>query len=240
MIKGILFDKDGTLIKLQPMWHQIYMVVFERMETQWGISKQDIMSLQQKSGYTCEGFQQGSCLIYLSTTEIAQNWAKDLSSKYSLIGDEADFTQKIIRDINQAATDDRVLVEPAQGAIDLLTYLAGKQYKLGVATADTRVSTEYCLQKAGLFDFFSFIGYDGAEYRLKPDPQMAVLFCEAAGICPDELLVVGDSDVDLRFAKNAGASFAGLRAYYNGLDSAYGDGIVIVDSIADIVREMRL
>lgn len=53
------------------------------------------------------------------------------------------------------------------------------------------------------FSFLSIKGHD-YDYPSKPDPTAVLDIIEMAGLDPDEVLYVGDSDTDIRTAKNAG------------------------------------
>ena len=48
----------------------------------------------------------------------------------------------------------------------------------------------------------------------KPDPYLTCLVAEQLGVLPDECVVVGDSDVDVRTAKNAGMAHIGVSWGY--------------------------
>ena len=60
---------------------------------------------------------------------------------------------------------------------------------------------------------FEMVVGDGM-YIPKPDPEGALKIAAQFGICPEDILFVGDSDVDMRTAKNAGMTAVGVSWGY--------------------------
>lgn len=245
MIKGILFDKDGTLIEFRNMWHQILVLVYNEMKVQLSLEEGLLQELKKISGYTAEGFEKESPVQYLSTTEIVSIWADFLYGNSAAV--RSRFTGKkealcglLLEIFENAAQDEDIPVRALDGAVAVLDYLKNKKYFLGVATADTNASAAFSLKKANLYDYFCFIGTDDGALKAKPDPEMAQKFCEMTGIRTDELLIVGDSINDRRFAENAGARFIGIKTDYNGLDDPDGRNGFTVNSIKHIIETMGL
>ena len=94
---------------------------------------------------------------------------------------------------------------------ETLGYLKRKDYRLGVATVDTLTATMAGLRKTGILDYFDYLG-TGDDARPKPDTSLADGFCRHCGVLPRELLIVGDGENDMVFARNAGAHFIGFDA----------------------------
>ena len=94
---------------------------------------------------------------------------------------------------------------------ETLRYLKQKDYKIGIATTDTLTATVAGLKKTGIFDFFDYLG-TGEESKPKPETFLADKFCSQCDLKANEILIVGDSQNDMRFAENAGAYFIGIDA----------------------------
>lgn len=237
MIKAILFDKDGTLIEFEKTWHSIMALIFERMEEDPMVKPEDIIRLKRLSGYKTEGFETESMIQCLPTSEIAQRWAGEVAAEpEDLQGYRRYFHQLF----EKAAVDDRVEVTPLPKVEKTLEYLYDAGYRLGIATSDTEKSLHHSLEKAGLKRYFCFWGSDNGRYKAKPDPQMANAFMEEAGIAPDELLIVGDSDIDRRFAENAKAKFVGIihpYGIFSGKETGTG---VLIHRMSELIDVMAL
>ncbi|MFA9378675.1 MAG: HAD family hydrolase [Lachnotalea sp.] len=239
MIKGILFDKDGTLIEFNQYWHFILQGLFEKLEKEYQISKNTITELKTVSGFQKKGFEKESIIQYLATSDIMSLWHKIIiknENNTPVFYSENKLTELL----DEQALDQNVKVEALDGVTQLLKYLKEKEYYLGVATADTRKSTDDSLNKAGLYEKFDYIGCDEKGLQPKPSAQLAVLFCDKVNIRMDQVLIVGDSVTDMLFAENAGAEFVGIRTEYNQYQEFEKKNKKMVEHIIDIIETCGL
>ncbi|GAU79204.1 HAD family hydrolase [Fusibacter sp. 3D3] len=232
MIKGILFDKDGTLIEFESTWHSILNAVFKVLD-EMGYPA-DMGLFKKHAGYRDDGFEKESAIQYLSTTEIVKEWAR-LSSKREEVA-----VKEIIEVFEQVTSDDNIDVTLLTGTVDALNYLTEKKYCLGIATADTMASCRKSLQKVDILGYFDFIGADDGVICPKPHAEMGELFCKRFNLTPDEVLVVGDSIADYEFAKAFGGHFIGIRSTYSNLESSVPDEVKRCDHIAEIIDVYQL
>ena len=237
MIKGILFDKDGTLIEFEAMWHSIMTIVFEAIQEDGNLSEETVAELKAVSGYTSNGFEEESIIQYLPTSEIVQIWVATVANAGY---DKSTFSNYFHRLFDLAALSEQVAVVPLDGVRDTLSYLRDKNYYLGVATADTEKSMKHSLSRAGLMDFFHFLGSDNGIHQGKPDPHMAEDFCRRVGIDRKELLIVGDSVNDRIFAENAEASFVGIINTYGAFNDGAEETVALIHSFPQLIEVMAL
>lgn len=95
-------------------------------------------------------------------------------------------------------------VTPLPGVVDALDALVRMGCWIGLATNDAETSARQQLTGLGwLHRFESVIGYDSG-FGTKPGPGMLLESAERAGVKPQELAFVGDTDTDLRTAAAAG------------------------------------
>jgi len=67
------------------------------------------------------------------------------------------------------------------------------------------------LEMLGMRDLFDVLVSSNDVTRNKPDPECLLIILKRFGLVPDEVLYVGDSDVDRETAALAGATFAAYR-----------------------------
>jgi phosphoglycolate phosphatase len=110
-----------------------------------------------------------------------------------------------------AAMDEHVArhqVPVGEGLAELFARLAGRGFSLGLATTDGEAAARAAARALGLAGNLDFVcGYDSG-FGSKPEPGMVLGFCEAAGIAPAGVLVVGDTRHDMAMARAAGAGMA--------------------------------
>ena len=96
------------------------------------------------------------------------------------------------------------------GAEALLRDLHQRGYLLAVASARSRASIENSCEHFGLRGYFH--GLCGArETRYKPSPAMVHALLEQLDVAPEQVLLVGDNEIDLQMAANAGVDAAGVE-----------------------------
>lgn len=95
-----------------------------------------------------------------------------------------------------------------------ISYLKSKGARIGVFSNKQDAQTKAICEKlfpAGTFEIV--LGHSG-EFPHKPSPEGALHIAEVLGGRPDETVVVGDSDVDMRLAKNGGFHPVGVSWGY--------------------------
>ncbi len=95
------------------------------------------------------------------------------------------------------------------GTSEMLEKL-GKRYPLAVVSArDTRTTMDF-LDQFNLVPFFKCIATDQTCEHTKPFPDPILWAAKEMGVTPDACLMVGDTSVDIRAGKAAGAQTVGV------------------------------
>lgn len=194
-IRGVLFDKDGTLVDFQRTWGPINrraalmaaggdVALAERLMTVGGMDPDTL---------TTRG---DSLLAASSTTEIAQAWA----AAGSPLGAEA-LAVELDRLFVASASD----AIPVDGLAVLFDALAARGLLIGIASSDSEAAIRRTVEHLGVAARVSFVaGYDSGHGR-KPGPGMVQGFCAATGLPARCVAVVGDNLHDLHMGRAAGA-----------------------------------
>ncbi len=194
--KGILFDKDGTLLDFMATW-----MPGIRKAAQW--ASNDDTALAERmiiaSGYDPELdiITSGSLLAAGNTTEIAECWS-------SLLTDEppADLVSGMDAIFRQQGAENGV---PVTDLGTLFHSLKQRSIKLGIATSDSQQGAEQSLSPFGILDQLDFIcGYDSG-HGYKPGPGMVNAFCQHTGLEHNQVIVIGDNLHDIEMGRSAGA-----------------------------------
>lgn len=101
-----------------------------------------------------------------------------------------------------------VHTRPYEGMEAVIKELKKRGYKLAVASNKYNAATQ-ALVKHYFGDQFDIVFGEREGIRRKPDPQIVNDIIETLGIKREEVLYVGDSDVDMQTARNAGVDSAG-------------------------------
>lgn len=198
MIRGIVFDKDGTLFDFNATWRG---VMEQTLETLAPGDPDRATRMAEAAGYNpaTRAFLPGSAIVAGSSADVAQIWAPFLPGVP---------TRDLEAALNARATAaGRANLAPAVADLPaLLDVLRAMGCALGVATHDSEAGARRHLTEVGALDRFDFIaGYDSG-HGLKPGPGMVLAFCERTGLDPSEVAMIGDSIHDLGAGRSAGAA----------------------------------
>lgn len=225
-IRGILFDKDGTLIDFNRTWFGIIMTLARRAA---GDDEPAARRLAEQGGYDWQQqrFVGGSVVAAGTVADLVDLWHPGLR--------EPDRRDRI------AAYDSVAVEEGARSAAGIaglheaLADLTRQGFLLGIATNDSEAGARATATALGLTGFFStIIGYDSVA-RPKPWPDQLVLFADTTGLTPAAIAMVGDNNHDLEMAHAAGAGLAiGVLSGNSTRAELSPRADIIVDSIADL------
>ncbi|MCM2291317.1 HAD family hydrolase [Allorhizobium sp. BGMRC 0089] len=197
-IKGILFDKDGTLIDYDLSWAPVNRALALAAARGDAVLADRLLSacgMDPVSGHVTP-----DSLLAAGT---AADIAKGLIEAGSTVPLAA--LTRELDDIFAASVEMSV---PVTDLSALFSRLKAKGLKLGIASSDNERSIRALVQRFGLDDHVDFIaGYDSG-HGSKPEPGMIIGFCAATGLAPTEVAMVGDNNHDLIMARNAGAGLA--------------------------------
>ena len=227
-IRGILFDKDGTLIDYWRTW-----VPINRQAALYAAAGNSRLAgeLLRLGGHDpdTDRVLPGSPLAAGDIVDIAQAFAAhpDVPSAREL----APGLERVFRAGGAAHS---VLLE---GALATLTELRARGFRLGIATNDSMGGLEASLAEQGVLPLLDFTAGCDSGYGSKPDPRMVVAFCRAVAVQPKEIAVVGDAVHDLAMGRAAGAGLViGVLSGTSGRQHLEGCAHLIVDSVNELPR----
>ena len=177
MLKGILFDNDGTLVDthdiiLASMRHSTRAVLGRVIPDDVLMRKVGQPLVVQMRDFTPDEGLQAEIL-------------------------------RVYREHNEATHDEKIRAFP--GVADALVELERLGFKLGVVTSKRRVLAWRGLEVVGLARYFDCcIGAEDC-VRFKPEAEPIERGAAALGLDPSECLYVGDAPFDLQAGKAAGA-----------------------------------
>lgn len=225
-IRGVLFDKDGTLFEYHGTWVPI---IFEAAAMAAQGDADLVSRLVDAAGYdeARRQIRAGSLFAGGDTIELADRWRQ-----LGVRREQADLVTSLDALFARLAP---AMSVPVTDLPALFSTLTGRGLKLGLATNDVEASARALMGRFALDPFLSFqAGYDSG-HGAKPEPGMTLAFCERVGLAPESVAVVGDNRHDLDMGRAAGAGL--LVGVLTGT-SAYADLAPLADAVIESVADL--
>ncbi|RMG20398.1 MAG: HAD family hydrolase [Deltaproteobacteria bacterium] len=181
MIRGVLFDLDGVLLRSEGAWYRVVNAAAQA----FGCPPVDRPRFEASFG---QGVAADAATFFpgRSEAEIAAYYERHFAAHLG-----------------------HVKVEP--GAPALLSALARRGIPAAVVTNTPPRLARLLVAHARLEIPDERIFGAGGARREKPAPDLLLAACEALGLVPREALMVGDSPFDAHAAEAAGVPFLGYR-----------------------------
>jgi phosphoglycolate phosphatase len=225
-IRGILLDKDGTIIDYWRTWVPVNREAALYAARGDARLAAELLRLGGQDPDT-DRITPGAPLAAGDFLDIAEAFAA-----HPDVGPAAELVTGLARIFVAGGAQHSALIDGAQAA---LLKLQRRGFRLGIATNDSHAGTEVSLAPHGLLPRFEFLAGADSGYGAKPGPGMALAFCAALGLAPAEVAVVGDAVHDLAMGRAAGAGLTvGVLSGTSGRDDLAGLADVVVESIAEL------
>ena len=193
--RGIVFDKDGTLLDFNCTWLPIYRYAVREFAGNDPALADELLT---QHGFDPERdrFHAGSLLAAGNNHQIAEAWAEHLQ--------QPERVGSISLRLNEIFNEQGALqATPVAQLAPTLGRLSARGFRLGVATADSHQGIINTLQSFDVLHEFDFLaGYDSG-HGVKPEAGMVLAFCKHTGLSSDAVVVVGDNRHDIEMGRNA-------------------------------------
>lgn len=196
-IKGVIFDKDGTLFDFSRSWEAWAVGFLHRITNSPAKAEQlgDVIGFDLVS----RRFRLDSIAIAGTPDEIASALAVHMPS-LSI----REITALINQEAETSPQFEAVPLDP------LLTALKQSGLIIGLVTNDAEQSALAHLDFAGIRGHFDFVAGCDSGFGSKPAPGQLNAFLEYTGLEAQECVMVGDSTHDLRAGRQAATKCIGV------------------------------
>ena len=210
VIKGVIFDLDGTLIDSLVDVAEYANTVLEK----YGFDKRKIEDYRYLAG------QGAYNLMSASSGSGDKTMTDKMAEEFKVVYEKSDKTPVVY-----------------SGIADLLAVLEEKGIKSAVLSNKPDHLTKLCVKRAfGDFCFSAVVGHKEG-YEVKPNPKAALEIAGVFGLRPDEIAIVGDTKNDILTAKNGGFYAVGVTWGFRDRDELLENGAdLIIDTPLQILN----
>jgi phosphoglycolate phosphatase len=225
-IKGILFDKDGTLVDFNATWLGVadFMAMDAAEGDRW---RADRLLAAAGFDFVSKRFKPDSIFASGTNMDVVELWFPRLSDEDQMLA--------VARFNEITSVQGSSMAVALPGIVGALTALHKRSYRLGVATNDSTAGAEKTMVTLGVAQLFdAAYGYD-AVANPKPAPDTILAFCDLTGLRPAEIAMVGDNRHDLEMARAGGCGLAiGVLSGTGTRESLSTIADFVLDSVADL------
>jgi HAD superfamily hydrolase (TIGR01549 family) len=215
MIKGVVFDLDGTLIHSS--------IDFPKM-------KRHMIDI-----FEANGVPQGLLTTKDMNVEIFEKAERAWDERGKPESERVGVRAQLEEAMNQGELEAIATVEQVEEATETVRTLKERGYKLAILTRSHHTYAVEALKKIGAYEYFDLIIGRNEAPKPKPYAEAMEHTAELMGMRLDEVVLVGDHRLDMMSAASAGCLFIGVRTGRRG-DESWGDQKpeALFDSISDI------
>lgn len=216
MIKGVVFDLDGTLANsIEDIADSMNIVLSEK-------------------DFPTHDYDTYKTFVGKGIKSLVENALPDSERDEATLN--ACFNQMM------SVYDDNCVVKTClyPGIAELLTELQKKDIKIAIFSNKANELTQKVV-KVLLADWpLEMVIGAGGDIPKKPDPKGALLISEKMGIAPDKLIYVGDSGVDMQTAENSGMYAAGVLWGFRDMEELLENGAkILVENPMDLLNSFN-
>ena len=211
MIRGAIFDMDGTLVDNSA----VHIEAFDIFCRRYGVG-----DWREK---LTRAFGMGN-------DDIMRSIMPETLVREKGVADLADEKEAIYREIYAPK------IRPVDGLVDLLGRLRDAGIRCAVGSSGCRTNVDFVLDNCGIAEFFDVIVSGDRVRRCKPDPEIYLTAAAGLSLPAAECLVFEDAGAGIESARRAGAGRVVALTTTLSRENliARGDADLIIDTFADI------
>lgn len=179
MIKGVIFDMDGTLFDTE----YVNDIVMEEVLADYGYEMPEGLL----NNLRCTGTQEEQRILKETFGE---------NFEYQEIRNIR------VKKMRKYYEDNGIPKKP--GVEEILEHFKKKGYPMAVASASTIDNVKHNLQISGLADYFDVVMGGDLVENSKPHPEIFITAAQKLGLKPEETIAIEDSPNGIRSASGAG------------------------------------
>lgn len=230
MTKLIVFDKDGTLMKLgHPVVKLADDLINEfSVRTNTHVPKSEI---KDAFGIVDDHVDK---LIGAKTT-------KGIVSSLEKLPNGDAMASWLLKKIEHATSDNEVEdIEIIEGVQKTLKSLHDKDYLLAIVSADDTASMDLFIDKYSIREYFDMIiTSDTSEYH-KPQKELLQLIMNDLNVAKEKTMMVGDTEMDIELGQNGEVGKIVGVLSGSGNQQDLRNAHVVLDSVAEMIDKLEL
>lgn len=201
----VIFDKDGTLIELNPYWVKVTYMRAETIANYFKLNEENVQDLASVMGVDTLTNKLKECgPVGVKKREVVMKAAEDylMSLGYNNTRDPCAAAFEEVDRISLTIFDK--LVHAIPGTERLLKELHENGCKIAIATSDRTNRARLAMKHLNFLQYIDIIVGADCIASPKPDPETVSFILEKLNCHHMNTVVVGDTDVDMELGVRSG------------------------------------
>ena len=237
MQKGILFDKDGTLLNFEAFWIPVAEGALSALAHKFCVSAETVQVIEEKLGVHCGRANRNGIFCSGTYSEIAEV-VRGVFSEYGTETAKKEMYRALCCAFSKNLQRGKIIPTTLE-LRSVLCWLKNDGYKLFVATTDKADITVTCLHTLGIEDLFDEVYTDGMEYPIKPNPYIIGDIINKYSVARENLIMVGDTYTDILFARNGCISAIGYAKDEEGKQLLLPFADTVIDDLSELPKILK-
>ena len=228
-VKAILFDKDGTLTNIDNLWVEPTEMVIRKILKKH-IKEDSPITIEQMLELL--GIVRGEIV---PNSVIASGTVEDMLDeigKYFSI-DKMALYDEVLQDFRNYLLAHPDMIVPIGDVAFLISELKHKGIKVGVVTNDSYIPTKTIFEILKIWHLFDFVATPD-DYPAKPASDSLIGASQHLAVPLHEIFYVGDSYLDMDYAKHCGGGIAVLTSGSD-VQKMKEQSLLVLDSVEQLL-----
>lgn len=212
-IRGILFDKDGTLFNYGEVWGSVIdhmlrtSIPMKRLSDEK--KEQCLHSFEVVIGVDKDGNNYPDGILFRHNNIPAAVFRLvNICLKYHLSIYKVTKVFLNLMKRSDYGVDEKIKKMNFSNVKSVFRACKDRGMIIGIVTNDIYKSTNLFIERMGVEDLISYVRCGDSDCKKKPNPEAIKQFCDEYEISEDEVAVVGDTIIDMEFAKNGKVGYS--------------------------------
>lgn len=206
-VRAIIFDMDGVVIDSEPLHEMAQEAVFEQFD----------LSVPSTELITFKGRAERDVF-----RDVLDRYGDDRHDLDTIVNAKHAAYQRLLRN-----------VQPVDGVLELIRTL-GRRFPLALTTSAIAENQRFVFQRLDLEGVFEVVVTAADVINTKPHPEPYLITAEGLGLPPEQTLVLEDSRLGIRSARDAGCIVVGVTGTFSREDLAREAPHLIIDHFRDL------